>query len=137
MTDIRIDSYRPRHGESAHEKALTQLRANLTRFAFDGLVQLAEDLREGRVLRGVWARDDSGCVISYRLGEAGSASSATPGTEAWGFISLWDGKWLRAPAVLREVEAEIARRRPAPVEVPEATPAEVETAKSPALCPVS
>jgi len=100
-----------RHTEEREAKALAELRAELDRFSFDGLIQLAEDLKEGRVLRGTWA----GCVLSYRAGARGSVRSDRLGRVRNAFTEAWDGCYLIEADVLAEVEAELARRAPARV----------------------
>ena len=42
----------------------SELRAELSEFSHDGLIQLREDLARRAVVRGSWA----GCVISYKRG---------------------------------------------------------------------
>lgn len=122
--DLRIDSFQPSRSAETQQQALEQLRRNLEAFAPDGLSLLADDLRAGRVLRGTWQRADQGCVLSYRQGEAGGTHSAAPGEHGHTFIALWDSRWLRAPDVLREVDAEIARR-PKPTTMPDPAPTEL------------
>src|SRR5690606_30842099 len=90
-------------------QALAELRAELAEFAPDGLVQLAEDLEECRVLRGTWA----GCVISYKRGYAGSVRQDRKGRARNAFTALWDEGWLTEDEVRAEVLAEIERRRKA------------------------
>jgi len=90
-------------------QALAELRAELAEFAPDGLVQLAEDLEECRVLRGTWA----GCVISYKRGYAGSVRSDRLGRARNAFTALWDEGFLTEDEVRAEVLAEIERRRKA------------------------
>jgi len=92
-------------------QALAELRAELAEFAPDGLVQLQQDLEEGRVLRGTWA----GCVLSYKRGYAGSVRQDRKGRARNAFTALWDEGWLTEDEVRAEVEAELARRAPAPV----------------------
>ena len=101
--DRSIQKYKPR--------ALAELRAELAQFSHDGLVQLAEDLKEGRVLRGTWA----GCALSYRDGAPGSARKDRLGRVRNIFTEVWDCGWLTEADVLAEVEAELARRAPARV----------------------
>lgn len=86
--------------------ALAELSAELTEFAFDGLVQLKEDLQRGSVLRGTW----SGCVISYKRGAAGSSRRDRHGRARNPFTVLWDKGWLTDEEVIRLVEAELAQR---------------------------
>jgi len=93
------------------EHALAELRAELDRFSYDGLVQLRQDLEWGRVLRGTWA----GCVLSYRAGAPGSARKDRFGRARNAFTEAWDGGWLTEDEVLAEVDAELARRAPARV----------------------
>jgi len=93
------------------ERALAELRAELDGFGYDGLVQLRQDLEDGRVLRGTWA----GCVLSYRAGAPGSARKDRLGRGRNAFTEAWDGGWLTDADVLAEVEAELARRAPARV----------------------
>jgi len=93
------------------EHALADLRAELDRFSYDGLVQLRQDLEDGLVLRGTWA----GCVLSYRAGAPGSARKDRFGRGRNAFTEAWDGGWLTEADVLAEVDAELARRAPARV----------------------
>ncbi|MGH7506928.1 MAG: hypothetical protein ACRELX_14825 [Longimicrobiales bacterium] len=102
--------------QGEHERALAELRAELTEFNHDGLVQLREDLVHGAVARGSW----SGCVISYRRGAAGSARRDRLGRARNAFTVLWDQGWLTDEAVSAAAGAELARRgRPSPIGVRE------------------
>ena len=86
--------------------ALQELRAELGDFAFDGLVELRDDLREGRVLRGTW----SGCVISYKRGCPGSSRRDRYGRARNAFTILWDKGWITDEEVARLVEQELSGR---------------------------
>lgn len=101
--------------EQHRSLALAELAAELGEFSFDGLVQLREDLRHGRVLRGTW----SGCVISYKRGAAGSARRDRHGRARNPFTVLWDKGWLTDEEVIRAVEGEMAERVLDGVEAPE------------------
>lgn len=109
----------PSTQEQHRTLALDELAAELAEFAFDGLVQLREDLRGGAVLRGTW----SGCVISYKRGAAGSTRRDRHGRARNPFTILWDRGWLTDEEVIRLVEAEIAERVLDGVEVGTAEPA--------------
>lgn len=88
-------------------EALMELRAELTDFSHDGLVQLSEDLSAGLVARGSW----TGCVISYRRGSAGSARRDRLGRARNAFTILWDNGWLTPDEVLDAARSEMRRRR--------------------------
>jgi hypothetical protein len=88
------------------EQALNELRAELTEFSHDGLVQLREDLLTHAVTRGSWA----GCVISYRRGGAGSVRRDRHGRARNAFTVLWDNGWLTDEEVGMLAEGELARR---------------------------
>jgi len=92
--------------ERHREEALALLRSELADFSHDGLVQLHEDLRHGRVARGSW----SGCVISYKRGAPGSARRDSIGRARNAFTVLWDNGWLTDEEVDRLVRVELARR---------------------------
>ena len=87
--------------------ALRELRAELTEFSHDGLVQLIEDLAHGMVARGTW----TGCVISYKRGAAGSARRDRLGRARNPFTVLWDNGWLTDEDVLAAAQHEHALRR--------------------------
>jgi hypothetical protein len=91
-------------------QALDELEAELSEFSYDGLTLLRCHLHDGRVLRGSWA----GCVISYKLGAAGSTRRDRRGRPRNAFTAVWDGGWITDEEVIRLVENELARRRPAP-----------------------
>ncbi len=86
--------------------ALRELRAELSEFSHDGLVQLIEDLEHGVVARGTW----TGCVISYKRGAAGSARRDRLGRARNPFTILWDNGWLTDDEVLRVARHEFAVR---------------------------
>lgn len=118
-----------RYSENHREEALAELRAELSEFSHDGLIQLREDLARRAVVRGSWA----GCVISYKRGAPGSARRDRMGRARNAFTVLWDNGWLTDEEVMALVDVELARRRtepspsPAdsePVELPLRTPAE-------------
>jgi hypothetical protein len=90
-------------------QAVAELEAELMEFSYDGLTLLRCHLDDGRVLRGSWA----GCVISYKRGVAGSTRRDRQGRARNAFTALWDGGWMTDEEVLRLVDAELARRRPA------------------------
>jgi hypothetical protein len=93
-----VDSYRA--------EALSELRRELAHFCHDGLVQLGEDLRHHAVTRGSW----SGCVISYRMGSAGSARRDRLGRARNAFTALWDNGGLADEDVALLLHQELARR---------------------------
>lgn len=114
-----------RYSEKHREEALADLRAELADFSHDGLVQLREDMRAGKVVRGSWA----GCVISYKRGAPGSSRRDRLGRARNAFTVLWDNGWLTDEEVLSSLDRELARRRrrdsePKPEEDEEA-PAEI------------
>lgn len=123
MDQVEV-GYTPPISAEQHAAAIKSLRKNLEAFAFDALIQLEEDLREGLVTRGTW----DGCVLSYRSGDAGSVSRDVDGQARNAFTILWDRRWMSMPEVLRYVNVEIVRR------VPEWTvPKKVETMSLEAL----
>ena len=86
--------------------AMSELRAELAEFSFDGLLQLRDDLARHTVLRGSWA----GCVISYRSGAPGSCRRDRCGRARNAFTVLWDNGWLSDDDVAAAVADEIALR---------------------------
>jgi hypothetical protein len=102
-------TWREQYSDGHREDALTELRAELTEFSHDGLVQLGEDLTRGSVVRGSWA----GCVISYKRGAPGSARRDRHGRARNSFTVLWDNGWLTDEEVIGLVGDELARRAPA------------------------
>jgi hypothetical protein len=108
-----------RYSEQHREEALAELRAELSEFSHDGLVQLTEDLQRGGVIRGSWA----GCVISYKRGAAGSARRDRMGRARNAFTVLWDNGWLTDEEVSRAVTLELGRRQ---TTVPLSVPSEVQ-----------
>lgn len=88
------------------EEALAELRAELTEFNHDGLVQLTEDLSSGAVGRGSW----TGCVISYKRGAAGSSRRDRLGRARNAFTILWDSGWLTDQEVVDAAVGELLRR---------------------------
>jgi hypothetical protein len=107
-----MHSWMHRYSEGHRQEAIEELRSELREFSYDGLVQLAEDLAQNRVLRGTW----SGCVISYKRGAPGSARRDRLGRARNAFTVLWDSGWLTDDDVLGLIEHEIARRAtPEPV----------------------
>lgn len=101
--------------EARKEDAVAELRAELSEFSHDGLVQLREDLAGGEVVRGSWG----GCVMSYRRGAPGSARRDRLGRARNAFTVLWDHGTLTDEEVLELVRLELAlRRRPEPGSAP-------------------
>lgn len=96
-----------RCSETHRVEADAELRAELTDFSHDGLVQLIEDLTRGLVARGSW----TGCVISYKRGEAGSARRDRMGRARNTFTILWDNGWITDEEVIALARAEIRRRQ--------------------------
>jgi hypothetical protein len=96
-----------RYSENHREEALAELRAELSEFSHDGLIQLREDLTRRAVVRGSWA----GCVISYKRGAPGSARRDRMGRARNAFTVLWDNGWLTDEEVIAVVDLELARRR--------------------------
>ncbi len=96
-----------RYSENHREEALAELRAELSEFSHDGLIQLREDLARRAVVRGSWA----GCVISYKRGAPGSARRDRMGRARNAFTVLWDNGWLTDEEVIAVVDVELARRR--------------------------
>lgn len=92
--------------ESCRDEALSELRAELADFSHDGLIQLAEDLTAGSVVRGSW----TGCVISYKRGAAGSTRRDRLGRARNAFTILWDNGWVTDEEVLAAARHEIGRR---------------------------
>lgn len=95
-----------RCSETHRLQAATELRAELTDFSHDGLVQLIDDLANGAVVRGSW----TGCVISYKRGAAGSARRDRMGRARNAFTILWDNGWMTEEEVLTLARAELLRR---------------------------
>lgn len=93
--------------EQHRTDALAELRSELGEFSHDGLVQLAEDLDRGGVVRGSWA----GCVISYKRGGAGSSRRDRHGRARNAFTILWDNGRITDEEVRAAVEMELERRR--------------------------
>ncbi|HSJ31340.1 MAG TPA: hypothetical protein VK933_07890 [Longimicrobiales bacterium] len=87
-------------------EAMTELRAELAEFSFDGLLQLRDDLARHAVLRGSWA----GCVISYKSGAPGSCRRDRCGRARNAFTILWDNGWLSDDEVSAAVVAELDLR---------------------------
>ena len=106
-----------RYSEDHREEALADLRAELSEFNHDGLVQLREDLARCAVVRGSWA----GCVISYKRGAPGSARRDRLGRARNAFTVLWDNGWLTDEEVVQAVELELSRRQEAAVPMPQRT----------------
>jgi hypothetical protein len=92
----------PRTADADHE-----LRSELREFAYDGLVQLGNDLEQQNVKRGTW----DGCVLSYRRGYAGSVDCDRKGRRGNVFTRFWDAERLNEEHVLRLVREEINTRR--------------------------
>jgi hypothetical protein len=106
--------------ETYRVEAIEELRAELTEFNHDGLIQLVEDLTHGAVARGTW----TGCVISYKRGAAGSARRDRMGRARNCFTILWDSGWITDEEVAALAKAELQNReiQPAlgePVEIAE------------------
>ena len=95
-----------RCSETHRLEAASELRAELTDFSHDGLVQLIDDLANGAVVRGSW----TGCVISYKRGAAGSARRDRMGRARNAFTILWDNGWMTEEEVLALARAELRRR---------------------------
>jgi hypothetical protein len=102
-------SLRYRCAEQHRNDAAKELRAELEAFCHDGLVQLAQDLSDARVVRGSWA----GCVASYRGGRPGSVRVDRNGCPNNPFTRSWDAGWITDEEVLVAVRAELDRRRAA------------------------
>ena len=92
--------------ETHRVDAITELRAELADFSHDGLVQLIEDLRCGRVARGSW----TGCVISYKRGAAGSVRRDRMGRARNPFTILWDNGWITDEEVIALAQREVRER---------------------------
>lgn len=92
----------PRTADADHE-----LRAELREFAYDGLVQLGNDLERQVVKRGTW----DGCVLSYRRGYAGSVDCDRKGRRGNVFTRFWDAERIDEEHVLRLVREELEARR--------------------------
>ena len=92
--------------ETHRMEAIAELRAELTDFSYDGLVQLAEDLTRGSVVRGSW----TGCVISYKRGAAGSARRDRMGRARNSFTILWDNGWITDDEVIALTNMEMRCR---------------------------
>jgi hypothetical protein len=95
-----------RFSERHRAQALAELDAELADFSHDGLVQLAEDLTRGAVVRGSWA----GCVMSYKRGAPGSSRRDRLGRARNAFTVLWDNGWLTDDEVGEHVRIELRRR---------------------------
>ena len=95
-----------RCSETHRLEAASELRAELSDFSHDGLVQLIDDLASGAVVRGSW----TGCVISYKRGAAGSARRDRMGRARNAFTILWDNGWMTEEEVLALARAELLRR---------------------------
>jgi hypothetical protein len=95
-----------RCSENHRMEAVAELRAELTDFSHDGLIQLMEDLQRGSVARGSW----TGCVISYKRGAAGSARRDRMGRARNSFTILWDNGWITDEEVLALASAELRYR---------------------------
>jgi hypothetical protein len=96
-----------RCSETHRIEAITELRAELTEFSHDGLVQLIEDLTRGSVVRGSW----TGCVISYKRGAAGSARRDRMGRARNSFTILWDNGWITDDEVIALASLEMRCRQ--------------------------
>lgn len=92
----------PRTADADHE-----LRAELREFAYDGLVQLGNDLEHQSVKRGTW----DGCVLSYRRGYSGSVDCDRKGRRGNVFTRFWDAERVDEDHVLHLVREEIEARR--------------------------
>ncbi len=92
--------------EPHRNAAIAELSAELGDFSHDGLVQLIEDLRSGRVARGSW----TGCVISYKRGAAGSVRRDRMGRARNTFTILWDNGCIPDEDVIANAMMEIRRR---------------------------
>ncbi len=92
--------------EQHRNTAATELGAELAEFSFDGLVQLRDDLANGRVLRGSW----TGCVISYKAGAPGSVRRDRLGRARNAFTALWDDGWITDEEVLAAIDHELRGR---------------------------
>ena len=95
-----------RCSEAHRDEALSELRAELTDFSHDGLVQLLDDLTNGLVARGSW----TGCVISYKRGAPGSARRDRMGRARNAFTILWDNGWVTDEEVVQAARCELRRR---------------------------
>ena len=95
-----------RCSEAHRDEALSELRAELTDFSHDGLVQLLDDLTNGLVARGSW----TGCVISYKRGAPGSARRDRMGRARNAFTILWDNGWVTDEEVVDAARCELRRR---------------------------
>lgn len=95
-----------RLADDHREEAMTELRAELAEFSFDGLLQLRDDLSRHAVRRGSW----TGCVISYKSGAPGSCRRDRCGRARNAFTILWDNGWLSDGEVGAAVSDEIALR---------------------------
>lgn len=87
--------------------AEAELQSELRAFAYDGLVQLQSDLQHANVKRGTW----DGCVLSYRLGAAGSATCDRKGRRGNAFTRFWDTERVSTATVLRLIAQEMETRR--------------------------
>ena len=96
-----------RCSETHRLEAVAELRAELTEFNHDGLIQLLEDLTHGRVARGSW----TGCVISYKRGAAGSTRRDRMGRARNSFTILWDNGWITDEEVEALASMEMQRRQ--------------------------
>ena len=101
-----------RCSEAHRDEALSELRAELSDFSHDGLVQLLDDLTNGLVARGSW----TGCVISYKRGAPGSARRDRMGRARNAFTILWDNGWLTDEEVVEAARCELRRRSVTAVE---------------------
>src|SRR5690606_9297726 len=109
-----------RYSENHREEALAELRAELSEFSHDGLIQLREDLARRAVVRGSWA----GCVISYKRGAPGSARRDRMGRARNAFTVLWDNGWLTDEEVVAVGAVERGGRRSAASPAPSPTESE-------------
>src|SRR5690606_21173872 len=87
-----------------------ELRAELSEFSYDGLVQLESDLAQGLVKRGTW----DGCVLSYRRGAAGSVDCDRKGRRGNAFTRFWDSERIKEEHVIALVRLELTARGNAP-----------------------
>ncbi|MFP4623286.1 MAG: hypothetical protein ACOCVZ_04275 [Gemmatimonadota bacterium] len=92
--------------ERHRQEAIRELTEELKGFSAAGLVRLHDDLGAGRVVRGGW----SGCVLSYRRGQPGSARHDRAGRSRNTFTALWDSGWLSDEEVRAAVAGELGRR---------------------------
>jgi hypothetical protein len=103
----------PRTADADHE-----LRSELREFAYDGLVQLSNDLEQQAVKRGTW----DGCVLSYRRGYAGSVDCDRKGRRGNVFTRFWDAERVDEMHVLKLVRDELEARRQKQSPAPSAHP---------------